>query len=177
MLLTLVGLLLASAGTATAKPGSGKPAPAEQYAVTMAGALATTCPGFAPSVPMTSFGNTIEGRRQNLATEIGLGWERNIDVGYGTWGTALTGCHGNALPGSETDLYALWITLYPKEQQVKVQWRFDPAFDAQGDPQELFELLSNPSRGKPGKVAWANGVVDGDFLLRRWNAGASWTEL
>jgi len=179
VLLLVAGLLLASAAPALAKPGSGKPEEPKQYTVTMAGALATTCPGFAPSVTMTGFGNVIEGRTQNLETDINVAWTRRIDLGYGTSGDSLTGCHGNALPPNENVLYAMWITLDPKGQQVKVQWRFDPAFDAQGNPQELFELLSlsDPNGSKLGKVTWADGVVNGWFLLRRWNSGESWTDL
>ena len=181
VLLMVVGLLLAAAGAAAAKPGS--PKPPNQATVTMAGDLATTCPGFAPSVTMTLDGSTLEGRRLNLSTDIGPdqgltdGWNRIINVGYGTSGSALTGCHGNALPGNETDLYPLIISLNVSQQQVKIQWRFDPAFDSQGDPQELFELISNPHGLRPGPVAWVDGVVEGDFLLHRWNAGTSWTEL
>lgn len=174
VLLMVAGLLLASAAPALAKPA--KPEEPKQYAVSMSGALATTCPG--PAM-MTGFGNVIEGRTQNLETDVNLAWTRRIDVGYGTSGDSLTGCHGNALPGYENNLYAMWITLDPRGQQVKVQWRFDPAFDAQGNPQELFELLSlsDPNGSKPSKVAWADGVVDGWFLLRRWNSGESWSDL
>jgi hypothetical protein len=126
---------------------------------------------------MTLDGSTIEGRGLNLEMDIGLPWKRIIDVGYGMSGTALTGCHGNALPGSENKLYPMIISLNSSQQQAKILWRFDPAFDAQDNPQELFELIGNPHGLRPGPVAWVNGVVEGDFLLRRWNAGASWTEL
>lgn len=177
VLLMVAGLLLVTAGVATAKPGSGKPQPPTQYAVTMTGALATTCPGFEPYVAMTGSGNEIDGRRQNLMTDIDVAWARTIDVGYGLSGTALTGCHGNALAPNENDLYAMWVTPDLKKHQVRILWRFDPAFDAQGDPLELFELRSMGTGLLGGPVAWANNVVDGQFSLRRWTAGASWTEL
>ena len=177
VLLMVAGLLLAAAAPALAKPG--KPEEPKQYTVTMAGALATTCPGFSPSVIMTLSGNVLEARRQNLATDIDVDWTREFDAGYGTSGTSLTGCHGNALPLNENDLYAMWITLDLRKQRVSILWRFDPVLDDQGKPLELFQLASNPqgSTLQAGWVPFENGVVSGTFVLRRWRAGQSWQEM
>ena len=175
VLMAVTGLLLASAATATAK-GSGKPEPSKAYAVTMAGDLATTCPGFEPSVTMTLFGNVLEGRGQNLETNLAVAWTRELDAGYGTMGSGLVGCHGNGPPNANA-VYGMWITLDLKKQRVTVQWRFDAVWDDQGNV-EFFELASNPQgpTQQAGYVSFENGIASGPFVLRRFRGGQGWQE-
>jgi len=167
VLAIVAGLLLTTAATALAKPD--KPAKPEEptYQVTMgsvaeADGLATTCPGFSPTVTMGV------GQKGALAV-----WSIRLETLIHYDGGVLTGCHGNLDPYEHLD-----ITPYPGTNPIKIWWRFDYTRD--GEVTTFFELISNPDfSANPatrwaGAVAWedANGDgapdrVRGPFTLRR----------
>ena len=165
MLLMVAGLVLASAAPALAKPG--KPEEPKPYALTMgfiaeADGLATTCPGFSPTVIMGV------GQKGVLAA-----WSLQLETLIHYDGGVLTGCHGTL------DAYEhLDITPYPGTNQIKIWWRFDYMRD--GEVTTFLELISNPDFSVnpatrwAGPVAWvdtdrdgAPDTVQGQFTLRR----------
>jgi hypothetical protein len=187
VLLAVISLLLASAGTALAAPGS---KPAKQVTMALiadAEGLATTCL-YSGSGPIALSGSgVLRGLGQDLAARIDVSWYRDYDVGYGLGGTSLTGCHGPGLndhTGARPDPNnpgVLEIT--PRGDTVEILWRFDYYVDPDGRVMpngkktlllEFLELSSN------GPVSWTDtdddrgpDTVDGLFTLRRY-AGGAW---
>jgi hypothetical protein len=165
VLLMIVGLLMASAAPALAKPGKPEE-PTHEVAmgfVEGSDGLATTCQGFTPTVIMGAFSQegVLDGRALQLETLI------HYDGG------GLASCHGGGDP-----IEPLWITPYPGTNQIKLWWRFD--YTRVGKATTFLELISNPDfSAKPttrwaGTVAWvdtdgdgAPDTVRGPFTLRR----------
>jgi len=190
VLLAVIGLLLASAGTALATP---RAKPVKQVTMTISGqyGLATTCPASGP-IAMSGSG-VLRGRGQNLEANIDVGWDRVYDSVYvvplpgyepitDTY-DALTGCHGNLGLNVHT-----WdrpdpnnpgvLEITPRGDTVEILWRFDYYVDPDGRVMPngkktlLLEFLEIAS---DGPVSWDSGIVSGSFTFRRYTSG-EWVE-
>jgi hypothetical protein len=169
VLLAVIGLLLACAGTALAKPGPGKPEK-PTHTVTMgltgeadgeADGVATTCPG---PITMTMVGRELGAYGKDLYLNVGVAWDRTKPEPLPP--AVRTGCQADRAAG----VSPVVLVITPGDDTVEILWRFDQYTWNEGKKfrVEVLELAS------VGAVSWTDGVVSGPFTFRRYTAGA-WT--